>query len=164
LDSGPFSAVHDDGIAMNGIYGNYIENIPNDVYLFSVPPSTWAVFFNLQDGAPVPNTNLWATITPFAFNTASPLVAIPVVNGESVLDTKIVITTVFDDPAAVLALGTIASPSVFIPAANNDPQTVGGYGSEENVNFTGAEAVRLTLTPGTSTQGAGYLVVVIKRP
>jgi hypothetical protein len=124
---------------------------------------SWSVFFNLQDGAGASAANMQAVVVPFAFNTASPLTVRAMVNGESVLDSEIVITQVFDDPAAVLALGTVASPSALIPNSDNDPQTLGTYGSDENINFTGAETVRLTITPGTSTQGVGFVILIVKR-
>jgi len=137
-----------------------VQRDTGDVYRYN--GATWVVFFNLQDGASA-NANLKGVVIPFAYNTASPLTIAAVVNGEAVIDSEIVIETPFDDVAAVLDLGTVASPSALIPAADNDPQNLGNYGSDENINFTGPETVRLTISPGASTQGSGYVLVILKK-
>lgn len=95
----------------------------------------------------------------FAFNTASPLLLVPVFAGGIMARAQIQITTAFNDPAATLLLGTSASPSLVMGAADSDPSVVDSYDQSTMLTFPGpgADKLQLTISPGASTQGAGIL-------
>jgi hypothetical protein len=95
----------------------------------------------------------------FAFNTASPLILVPVFAGGIMARAQIQITTAFNDPAATLLVGTSANPSLVMTAADSVPSVVNSYDVSTMVTFPGpgADKLQLTINPGTSTQGAGIL-------
>jgi hypothetical protein len=97
--------------------------------------------------------------TVFAFNTASPLILVPVFAGGINARAQIQITTAFNDPAATLLVGTSANPSLVMDAADSIPSVVGSYDQSTMVTFPGPgpDNLQLTINPGTSTQGAGIL-------
>ena len=98
----------------------------------------------------------------FAFNTASPLVLIPVLAGGIISRAQIQITTLFDDPAATLLLGTSATPNLVMGASDSDPHVVGAYDMSTMITFPIIDKLQLTITPGASTQGVGVLYYEIR--
>lgn len=95
--------------------------------------------------------------TPFAFNTPSPLILVPVSPGGVIARAQIQITTLFDDPIASLLLGTAANPSLVMSATDSDPHIVNAYDVSTMVTFPATDILQLTINPGASTQGAGTL-------
>lgn len=95
----------------------------------------------------------------FAFNTASPLILVPVFAGGINARAQIQITTAFNDVAATLLLGTSANPSLIMNATDSVPSVVDSYDQSTMVTFPGPgpDKLQLTINPGTSTQGAGIL-------
>ncbi len=95
----------------------------------------------------------------FAFNTASPLILVPVFAGGINARAQIQITTAFNDVAATLLLGTSANPSLVMNATDSVPSVVDSYDQSTMVTFPGPgpDKLQLTINPGTSTQGAGIL-------
>ncbi len=93
----------------------------------------------------------------FAFNTPSPLILVPVSAGGIISRAQIQITTAFNDPTATLLLGTSASPSLVMGAADSVPSIADAYDVETMVTFPGIDKLQLTINPGASTQGAGTL-------
>jgi len=100
-----------------------------------------------------------STIVDFSFDSASPMVILPLAAGAVVLDAMMQIVTPFDDPAASLTLGTAADASRFLGSGDNLPAQVGGYGNDLPQYFPVAETIRLFISPGSSTQGAGKIIV-----
>jgi len=98
----------------------------------------------------------------FAFNTASPLVLIPVNAGSIVTRAQIQIGTPFNDPAATLLFGTSATPNLIMAASNSDPDVSGTYDQPTMVTIPANDKLQLTITPGTSTQGTGILYYEIR--
>ena len=99
----------------------------------------------------------------FNWNDASPVDFGTLVNGDEIVNTEVEITTVFDDAAALVAIGQVTNPSNILDTARIDPQNIGTYANQENFKITGADGVRISITPGTSTQGQGRVVVTIRR-
>lgn len=99
----------------------------------------------------------------FTYNTASPL-TIFVGNVNDVLaDCEVKISEAFNDNGAKLEVGTVASPDVIMNSQMIRPNKAALYGADQNYVFTISETVRLTITPGASTQGKGYVLIQVKR-
>jgi hypothetical protein len=101
-------------------------------------------------------------VVPFAYDTPSPLTITAISPGQFIKSTTIQITEVFDDPTATLALGTTSSPSEFLTTAQNRPRRLGDYEAIVNFLVAAAENVILTINPGASTQGQGYIIVDLR--
>jgi hypothetical protein len=99
---------------------------------------------------------------PFAFNTASPLILQAVAAGTLLNRADILITTAFDDPAATLRLGTAASPSLVLAAADNLPSRLGQYQTEALTLFVAPDNLQLSISPAASTMGAGIVFFKLK--
>lgn len=100
---------------------------------------------------------------PFTFLSATPQTVYTLLTGELITDTELVIETVYDDNAATLSVGVFADVELIIAIKGNDPQKLGNYGNNENFEFSVDTAVVLTLLPGASTQGSGYVLIEVKR-
>jgi hypothetical protein len=83
--------------------------------------------------------------------------------GDIIVDADVVVETTFDDPTAILTLGLVSSPGNILPSNAIDPTLVGTYNNSADFPVTGADALRLQVLPGTSTQGAGRAVVTVRR-
>jgi len=103
-------------------------------------------------------------IQSFTYLDSSPLDFDSFVAGDEILDSEIEITTVFDDPAAALSLGTILQgANVILAISHIDPTVLGTYHNPINYTIGGADQGRLAINPGTSTQGAGRVVLTVRR-
>lgn len=152
-------AVTDDSGAGYAIGSTWINTVGDTVWRCTDASAGAAVWKDVSASGTVTTETVEV---PFAFNTASPLAIRSMVAGETVINAEIQIITTFDDGAAALDLGTVATPGLIIPAANNIPGTVGVYRNDVNFPFAAPANVRLTITPGTSTQGSGIVVMQIK--
>jgi len=130
-----------------------LVNQPNVLNLVNRPFVLKLVHKGIQ-GAPA-----GPTIVNFSFDSASPLVVLPLAAGAVVLDVMLQIITPFDDPAATLTLGTAADASRFLGSGDNLPGQAGGYGDDLPQYFTASETMRLFISPGSSTQGTGKIIV-----
>jgi len=100
----------------------------------------------------------------FAFNSASPIDVTPLSAGDTVIECFLKFTQAFDDPAATVSVGTVANPNIYMAPADSDPSVAGAvYESCPVEELTAPEELTLTISPGTSTQGQGFLVAVIHR-
>jgi len=99
----------------------------------------------------------------FLFSTSSPVDFGSLVAGDQIIESSVIIDTVFDDAAALLSLGLTSDPGNIFATNRIDPQTVGTYSSDENLLIAGADSIRLQIIPGTSIQGGGRVVIVIRR-
>ena len=104
-----------------------------------------------------------SVLVPFAFDDASPKIITSIKTGNMVKDAELVIEAAFDDASATLALGTAASPGAVLPAAKIDPTVEFTFATDENYIAPVDETVILTLTPGTSTAGSGYVLLHVRR-
>jgi hypothetical protein len=100
---------------------------------------------------------------PFTFLSATPQTVYTLITGEMVTDTELVIETVYDDNAATLSVGVAVDVELIIAIKGNDPTKLGNYGNNENYEFGVDTAILLTLAPGASTQGSGYVLLEVKR-
>ena len=100
--------------------------------------------------------------TTFLFSTGTPVDFGALVVGDQIIDAEITIDVPFDDPTALLALGLVSNPGSLLPTNAVDPQTAGTYHNGENILITGSDQIRLQITPGTSTQGSGRVVVTVR--
>ena len=95
----------------------------------------------------------------FTFATPSPMVLHALVVGHQVDRAHVVITTTFDDHAANIQLGTVAVPGLFIDI----PPTMAGQFADDNIlDVTVPDFLRFTISPGTSTQGDGFIFYSVR--
>ncbi len=99
----------------------------------------------------------------FTFATGTPLDFGTLVSGDQILGYTVAIDVVFDDSAALLALGQVSSPGNLLPTNAIDPTVLGTYHGGESLLVAGADSFRLNITPGTSTQGSGRVNVLVRR-
>lgn len=66
-------------------------------------------------------------------------------------------TVPFDGVGAQLAVGTLAAPEAIMPAGYNNPHTALEYENTPDLPLAEGEEVRLTISPGTASAGAGLL-------
>jgi len=72
--------------------------------------------------------------------------------------TSLLVSTPFDDPTATIAFGTAGgSPNAFIGPADVDLTRAGQYDADPLVTV-GPDMLKLTISPGASTQGECLLV------
>lgn len=104
-------------------------------------------------------------IIPYAFNDASPLQIVAALNpGEYVMRADVQVEITFDDPTAVAELGVPSDPDGILNALSIDTQNTGFYRTLDPFTVGAAEAVELTITPGVSTQGSGFVFVEVWAP
>lgn len=109
-----------------------------------------------------PTTPATQIQVPFAFDDASPVNVKLMASGSVVYQALLCITTAFDGTGASLTLGDAGQADRLMTAAQNDPYTVGNNESNPAHEYASSTQVRLTITPGTATQGAGVLVLLFK--
>ncbi len=98
----------------------------------------------------------------FTFATATPLDFGTLNAGDEVVDVSVVVTTTFDDPAALLSLGLVSNPGCFLATNEVTPGAVGTYFAKTEA-VTGSDRLRLQVLPGTSSQGSGRVVALVRR-
>jgi hypothetical protein len=116
-----------------------------------------------QGGPPPPPIGGETVVTiPFAYNTPSPLILLPVTALALVNRAAILIETAFDGPFASLALGTSVTPNLLLSAAENLPSLPGQYETDLITSSGGAGLLQLVISPGGSTMGNGFVLVKVK--
>lgn len=95
----------------------------------------------------------------FTFATPSPMVLQALAVGQQVDRARIVVTTAFDDPAARIQLGTAGSPSLFFDLS---PIGVGQFADDNILDVVAPEFLRFLVSPGLSTQGAGFIFYSVR--
>jgi hypothetical protein len=100
----------------------------------------------------------------FTFATVSPLLVGTQAVDEMIVRTEVVITTAFDGPTAALLLGSIAVPGLVFDTNELKPKRLGQYESLEVFEAPVlATAIRLTITSGGSSAGAGYVLQTYRK-
>ena len=102
-------------------------------------------------------------LVPFNFSDASPLIVTNIKASNIVRDAELVIETGFDDPLATLSLGTAAAPGAILSTDKIIPSVVCTFATDENYVASVDETVILTLSPGTSSAGSGYILIHVRR-
>jgi hypothetical protein len=94
----------------------------------------------------------------FAFTSPSPMVLGVLPASALVNLSQIVIETPFDDPAAVVLFGLASDPSLFFGVGDSFPSVAGQFKSSISLGVSVTDILLLTIHPGTSTRGNGYLL------
>jgi len=84
-------------------------------------------------------------------------------NGDEIIDAEVEILTVFDDAATLLRLTLVTAAFDILESTNIDPLEVGVYHNGENKLLSASDQLRIVITPGISTQGAGRVNVLVRR-
>lgn len=100
----------------------------------------------------------------FDYTTASPLALTTLDPGDLIDEVEVTVEVPFDDPAAALQLGTVAAPALLFGPADIDPLMDCQYHNALNIEMAVAEVLQLQIAPGASTQGAGFVLVKIRKP
>lgn len=98
-----------------------------------------------------------ALTAPFLFTTGSPLVLQAVTAGQVITRAVVTVETAFNDPSASMTLGTTTDPSEIFGASDIDTNVENQYETDLLTTFTIPDFLILTVSPGSSTQGAGTL-------
>lgn len=101
---------------------------------------------------------------PFAFDDTSPLHIYQTPSfSVTVLTAQIQLNEAFDDGAATLTIGDAGDSDRLFTAADIDNITEAGvYTTTPNHTYASTTAVQLTITPGTSTQGSGFVLLEVQ--
>ena len=102
-------------------------------------------------------------LVDFDFTSSSPVLLTPVLPGDVIAFVDFVITTPFNDPAATAELGSVGVGDEIFTTAELDLSFVRTNKQSEPLRVGTSTNVQLTLVPGASTQGAGYMLALIKR-
>lgn len=104
------------------------------------------------------------TVSPVAFyyNSSSPITVATVATGEIITKVILDITTAFN-AATTLSVGHTGSQTALMDTTQNLPATVGFYEVIGNHQYGGADTVKLYISPGLSTQGAGTCWLITKK-
>jgi hypothetical protein len=96
---------------------------------------------------------------PFNYNDPSPKLVAVVPANKVVSQVNVIINTPFTDPAATVSLGTLANTNLLLSATDSKPNIVGSYAALPGVKFLSDTHIILTINPGTSSAGVGWLVL-----
>ncbi len=81
--------------------------------------------------------------------------------GDQIIESEIIIETVFDD--GLLTLGLETNPGGIFATNQVNAQRLGTYHNGEGILITADTDLRLQILSGTATQGTGRVVVLIRR-
>ena len=98
-------------------------------------------------------------VCPFSFGDLSPKKLFTVPVNAYIVTTQIKIDIPFNDLAASLTIGDSGTADKYMKTAENDPLNPGEYETNPSEKVLAAKDVYLTLSPGTSTQGNGVVVL-----
>lgn len=121
------------------------------------------VILDLLFGPAPPGTGEVVGKVNFAYNTPSPLTIINLAANDVLNVQAVVITTPFNGVGSSLRLGTVAAPNSILSSTQITPTVTATYETSEKQLINVPEIMRLTIVPGTATQGAGYVLYNIRR-
>lgn len=99
----------------------------------------------------------------FTFATPSPISVTTLNAGDALVKIGLRYTTPFDDPAATVEVGDTGTANLYLTAAQSAPTLGGLYLNENYEDIPVPDTLTVTLTPGASTQGAGFFVFDLYR-
>ena len=100
----------------------------------------------------------------FTYASSSPFTLYNLLAGDDITEVKLVITTAFDDPSSTVQIGTVATPGLVFDTNESDVTKANCQWTSFTIyEIAVNEILRLLITPGTSTQGAGYVLFTIRR-
>lgn len=76
-----------------------------------------------------------------------------------IIEARIIILTEFDDATATLSLGDAGDVNRLIATTDNRPYEIGSYKTDPGTKYGSATQINLLITPSTSTQGSGLVVI-----
>ncbi len=98
------------------------------------------------------------TEVAFSYDTPSPMVLQAVTPGQTITRAQIVVGMPFNDPDATVEVGTTEVPGSVLEIGDTDLTVDGAsFATEELVTFVTSDIFIITISPGSSTQGAGTL-------
>jgi len=98
----------------------------------------------------------FTTVTPLNFETLS--------LGDIITRLQVITKQTFDDVASFVTVGTVLQGAGSIMAIGDvDLGNTGVYEDPQHYEITGADQLRLVLSPGASTQGQGRVLAIIRR-
>ncbi len=127
----------------------------------SSPPTMWQNIDGVTSWEVL--TGPIAQFMYYTFATASPAVVLAVKAGSTIDAIQLDVSTAFDDAAATIEVGITAAPGAIMSSTQNDPTEVALYVTNLPYFVLADTNLILTLTPGTSTQGAGYIIAKIRQ-
>lgn len=96
----------------------------------------------------------------FAFGDATPAVVLVLGEALEFVTVSLQIEEAFDGAGASVALGIAGQPELLMPAAYNDPSTLGVYDAGPRVELPTGTQIILTITPGAgASAGRGQFVL-----
>lgn len=78
-----------------------------------------------------------------------------------VIEASVTIRTAFTDAAATIKVGPAADDDGVIATTDNVPTTEGEYQVRPDFDLSSGDAIRLTISPGSSVAGSGVITLVI---
>jgi hypothetical protein len=99
----------------------------------------------------------------FTFATPSPISVTTLNAGDVLVRVGLRYTTVYDDPAATIESGDTGTPNLYLKATESSPVLGGLYLNETYTDIPVPDTLTVTLSPGASTQGAGFFVFDLYR-
>ena len=98
----------------------------------------------------------------FLYNDGSPLTIGSVATGEQVTSVIVDVTTAFNGSAS-LSVGHTGSATALMDTDKNLPGSIGHYEVKANFTYGGSDTLKLYISPGASSQGAGQCWVITKK-
>jgi len=104
------------------------------------------------------NTHTERVRVDFTFATPSPISVTGLNAGDALVRIGLRYTTPFDDPATTVEVGDTGTANLYLKATESIPTMSGLYLNEAYTDVPAPDTLTVTLSPGTSTQGAGFFV------
>jgi len=114
--------------------------------------------YNLQLLESLVTTHTERVRVDFTFATPSPISVAPLNAGDVLVRIGLRYTTVFDDPATTVEVGDTGTADLYLTAGQSAPTLGGLYLNEAYTDIPAPDTLTVTLSPGTSTQGAGFFL------
>ena len=123
-------------------------------------PEGWAndQNYNLQLLESLVTTHTERVRVDFTFATPSPISVAPLNAGDALVRIGLRYTTPFDDPATTVEVGDTGTADLYLTAGQSAPTLGGLYLNEAYADIPAPDTLTVTLSPGISTQGAGFFV------
>ena len=114
--------------------------------------------YNLQLLESLVTTHTERVRVDFTFATPSPISVAPLNAGDALVRIGLRYTTPFDDPATTVEVGDTGTADLYLTAGQSAPTLGGLYLNENYADVPAPDTLTVTLSPGISTQGAGFFV------
>jgi hypothetical protein len=109
----------------------------------------------------------WATTGksefPFDYGDATPKNLFVIQANKVIESVSIIVMTAFNDVFATLAVGDTTDPASLLLTTDNAPGVTGTYTTEPAIKYGSATQLNLSISPGTSTQGSGLVVITYQK-